>query len=268
VDVRTAGDADGRHPSGGTLIASVRRALEIVDIVAGAARPVPVKVVAATTGLSLGTAYNLARTLVHEGYLASEPDGLVLGARFPALAAGAAAHDGLFLARVRPALHRVTGELGLPAYLSRYEDGEVRLVDVVEARTGPRVDLWVGMESSAHATALGKRILAELPVRQRADYLSRHPLAELTPHTVCDPRALQARLARETWMTVDREEYALGCVCVSVPVRAPGVLASLAVSLPARGRPRDVEEVGRSLRASAARLSLSLGLSPFASTTA
>ena len=67
-----------------TLIGSVQRALRLVDIVANSPRPVPVKSLAARTGLTPGTTYNLVRTLVHEGYLVSEPDGLVLGENFPA----------------------------------------------------------------------------------------------------------------------------------------------------------------------------------------
>lgn len=66
-----------------TLIGSVQRALRLVDIVANSPRPLPPKMLAAITGLTPGTTYNLVRTLIHEGYLASEPDGLVLGGRFP-----------------------------------------------------------------------------------------------------------------------------------------------------------------------------------------
>ena len=50
-----------------TLISSIQRALKLVDIVANATRPLPVKAIAQLTGLSLGTTYNITRTLVHEG---------------------------------------------------------------------------------------------------------------------------------------------------------------------------------------------------------
>src|SRR5690606_209029 len=70
---------------GGTLLGSIQRAITLVDMVANAPRPLPVKALASSAGLSLGTTYNIVRTLVHEGYLAREPDGLVLGKRFPSL---------------------------------------------------------------------------------------------------------------------------------------------------------------------------------------
>ena len=117
-----------------TLISSVQRALKVVDIVAGAPRPMPVKAVAQASGLSLGTAYNLTRTLVHEGYLVAEPDGLVLGLRFPSLRG---ADAGVFLARVRQTLHHVAAENGATAYLARFSDGMVSIIDIVDATGAP-----------------------------------------------------------------------------------------------------------------------------------
>jgi len=243
--------------AGETLIASVQRALRLVDIVANAPRPVPAKLLAQSSGLSLGTTYNLTRTLVREGYLANEPDGLVLGGRFPGLRAQD--EQGVFLAQVRAALNDVAEGVGATAYLSRYEDGEVHLIDIVDAKANPRVELWVGLHSSAHATALGKQILAELSQEERLDYLSRHTLEELTPHTIRDRRVLLEQLDRAANAAVDREEYAIGYTCLAVPVRAPGVTASLAVSLPAdRGTP-EFDAMAGQLRTIASRLSLRLG---------
>ena len=244
-----------------TLISSVRRAIALVDIVANSARPLPVKAIARAAGLSLGTTYNITRTLIHEGYLGVEPDGLVLGSRFPSMRV--IDDEGVFLARVRRTLRGVTEELGATAYLSRFDDGEVRIVDIVDAIASPRVELWVGIDDSAHATALGKQILAELSPSQRADYLSRHPPAELTPHTIADRRALLSQLERPTAATLDHEEYAIGYDCVAVPVRAPGVIASLAISLPSERLPLDLSVAIRTLQASADALSLQFGTMRF-----
>ncbi|MCX7521757.1 IclR family transcriptional regulator [Microbacterium sp. STN6] len=240
-----------------TLIASVQRALTLVDVVASAPRPVPVKTVARLTGLTLGTAYNIARTLVHEGYLAQEPDGLVLGGRFPGLRPSD--DEGVFLAKTRNTLRSVTEQLGVTAYLSRYDDGEVQVVDIVDAAASPRVELWVGINRSAHATALGKQILAELAPEERMDYLSSHPLEELTPHTVRDRRALLSQLERTQGATLEHQEYALGYTCVAVPVRAPGVLASLAVSLPHRQLGSRLDDTIAHLKSAAGALSIQLG---------
>lgn len=245
-----------------TLIASVQRALSLVDIVANSSRPVPVKALAATAGLTSGTTYNLVRTLVHEGYLRAELDGVVLGARFPGFAA-TADRRGMFLAHVRDALTEATDITGVTAYLSRFTDGEVHLVDIVETRRSPRVELWVGMQDSAHATALGKQILAELPREDRLDYLSRHSLDELTPHTIRDRRVLLSQLDHGTEWVQEREEYAIGHTCIAVPIAAPGVTASLAVSMPTGRVEAAADDVAKRLKAVAGRLSLRLGAERF-----
>lgn len=240
-----------------TLIGSVQRALRLVDIVANSARPLPVKMLAAITGLTLGTTYNLVRTLIHEGYLSNEPDGLVLGSRFPAFQTEVDAR-GVFLARVRNALRDVTDEVGATAYLSRFHDGEMHLVDIVDAVRNPRVELWVGLDASAHATALGKQILSDMSDEERLDYLSRHRLEELTPRTISDRRTLLTQLEHSPGFAIDREEYAIGNTCVAVPVIAPHVTASLAISLPADHAVVDRALV-TTLQRAARRLSLQLG---------
>lgn len=240
-----------------TLIGSVQRALRLVDIVANSPRPLPAKTLAAITGLTSGTTYNRVRTLVHEGYLTSEPDGLVLGSRFPSFQQQIDSR-GVFLARVRAALRDVTEDVGATAYLSRFDDGEMHLVDIVDAVRNPRIELWVGLQSSAHATALGKQILADLPDADRLDYLSRHRLVELTPRTISDRRTLLTQLERSPGWTIDQEEYAIGATCVAVPVIAPGVTASLAISLPANRAVVDRKLVS-TLQRTAHRLALQLG---------
>lgn len=240
-----------------TLIGSVQRALRLVDIVANSPRPLPTKMLAAITGLTPGTTYNLVRTLIHEGYLSAEPDGLVLGARFPTFQREIDTR-GVFLARVRAALRSVTDEVGATAYLSRYDDGEMHLIDIVDAEQNPRVELWVGLQSSGHATALGKQILAELPDDDRLDYLSRHRLEELTPRTISDRRTLLTQLEHSPGWTLDQEEYLIGATCVAVPVIALNVTASLAISLPSDQAIVDRELVSKLQRA-ARRLSIQLG---------
>jgi len=154
-----------------TLISSVQRALRVVDIVAGAPRPMPVKAVAHASGLSLGTAYNLTRTLVHEGYLVAEPDGLVLGLRFPSLRD---ADAGVLLARVRHTLRQVAAENRSTAYLARFNDGTVSLIDIVDAAGIPRSEAWTGLSTSPYASALGRQLLAQLSREQRTDFLATH----------------------------------------------------------------------------------------------
>lgn len=216
-----------------TLIGSVQRALHLLDAVGSSVRPVTAKALARSLDLALPTTYHLLRTLVHEGYLSKLEDGYVLGDRVESLRQGNTTQT--IARRARTVLQGLRDHLTSAAYLSLYQDGEIELLEVVDGPDAPRADLWVGLHESGHATAFGKCILAGLDIDGRKDYLSRHPPADLTPHTITDPRTLERRLVGRAGCIDDREEYQLGTVCLAAPVRTPdGVLGSVAVSVPAR----------------------------------
>lgn len=215
-----------------TLITSVRRALHLMEVVAGHADGAPAKKLAREAGLPLATTYHLLRTLAHEGYVRKLGDGLfVLGDRLDALREQG--RPQAMLSRTRPALTALRDELDMATYLGFYgEDGEIRVRDIADGPRAPRVDVWVGFEDAAHATALGKCILRQLDDESRDDYLSRHPLLELTPRTVTRPAELIRRLARPTRYSLvfDKEEYAIGTCCAAVPVTDGTAVGALGVS--------------------------------------
>lgn len=216
-----------------TLISSVVRALSLLDAVGDAGAPVTAKRLSRATGIPLATTYHLLRTLVHEGYLARSPDGYVLGDHAWVLGHRAKL-AGPPRARTHPILDQLRQDAGAAAYLAVIDDGEVVLTDIADAPATPRVDLWVGFHEAAHATALGKAVLAALPARDRVDYLHRHALADLTPHTITDRRRLLAELDAHRGTALDEEEYALGTACLAMTVRSPALTAAVAVSVPAR----------------------------------
>ncbi|MGA5039613.1 IclR family transcriptional regulator [Streptomyces capoamus] len=224
---------------GPTLIGSVQRAFRLLEAVSEHENGAPAKQLARETGLPLATAYHLLRTLVHDGYVRKlEDGGFVLGDRLNSL--HTAGRTQALLSRVRPALASLRDELSSAAYLTFYEDGEIRVADIVDGPRTPRVDLWVGFEDAGHATALGKSVLREMDEEARRDYLSRHHLADLTPRTVTSVPELLRRIQSSPLApaVTDLEEYALGTVCVAVPVYRGGVIGSLGVSLPAERRDR------------------------------
>ncbi len=228
----------GQEP---TLIASVQRALNLLDAVGECDRPVPAKTLARRTGMPLATTYHLLRTLVHAGYLTRvEGAGYVLGDRVTALSegrGGAAAR----VARFRPILEQLHDQLHAAAYVSMLDDGEIRLVDVVDGPTTPRVDLWVGFEDAGHATALGKAVLSALEDGNRREYLGRHDLIDLTPHTVTDRNSLLRELRAGADFAVDKQEYALGTACVAAAAPSRSMAAAVAVSVPAHRLDRVLE---------------------------
>jgi len=198
--------------TGPTLIASVQRALHLLDAVGRRDHPISAKALARETGLALPTAYHLLRTLVHEGYLERLDGGYVLGSR----AGGLGRTMDSRRWRTRSTLSTLSEALSGATYLAVYREGEIELIDIVDSPAHPRTDLWVGLHYAGHATALGKAILTVLPEDLREDYLTRHELADLTPRTVTDRKVLRRLLlaerstadpaAGDSGMAVDSEE--------------------------------------------------------------
>lgn len=215
-----------------TLITSVQRAFRLLEAVGAHEGGAPAKRLAREVGLPLATTYHLLRTLCHDGYARKLDDGgFVVGEKVDALRAGSRGQT--LLARVRPTLAALRDELSVAAYLTFYEDGEIRVADIVDSPRVPRVDLGMGFEEAGHATALGKCVLRELGADSREDYLSRHPLVDLTPRTVTHRAELLRRLdaGPPGAPVLDREESVLGAVCLAVPVYSGDTLGALGVSL-------------------------------------
>jgi DNA-binding IclR family transcriptional regulator len=236
-----------------TLITSVVRALTLLDAVGSEDRPVTAKRLSRVTRLPPATTYHLLRTLTHEGYLARHEGGYVLGQQVAILAArreGTAAAS-----RDHEVLAQLHDETKAAAYLSVLEGKVIRLVDVVDSPAAPRTDMWVRFEDAAHATALGKAVLAALPLPDRRDYLASHPLEDLTPATVTSRRVLLEQLEQHPEWAVDDEEYALGTRCLAVPLPTRGVLGAVAISVPSSRRGHLIEHEP-ALRRAAALLAL------------
>jgi len=246
----------GAQAGGPTLIQSVQRALRLVELVAEHdGRRAHAKEVARAAGLPLATTYHLLRTCAHEGWLQRLADGsYVLGHRLDVIREhGTAARS---IAQARPALEWLRDELGGPAYLARYTDGEVVVAEIVDSPRTPRIELWVGLHDAAHATALGKSILGQLSLEEREEYLARHPLHDLTPRTTVDRRRL--RLPALGQLAVDEGEYAVGVSCVAAPVIAGTGIAAVAVVTAPGAIHR--EGVVRTMNAGAARISRALAV--------
>ncbi|MFC6882795.1 MULTISPECIES: IclR family transcriptional regulator [Actinomadura] len=243
-----------------TLIASVQRALHLMEVVASHPNGAPAKQLARESGLPLATAYHLLRTLAHEGYATRLSDGVwVLGDRVQSLHGQSKTQQ--LLARIRPTLMALRDELGAASYFGMHVDDEIRIIDIADGPRTPRVDLWVGFDDAAHATAIGKCMLSQLDAERRREYLARHPLLDLTPHTITEPRRLLSTLDPPTGVCIDREEYAIGTSCAAVPVTdATGtVVGALAISCRSSKLPK-IEASLHRMKATAARIERTLTL--------
>ncbi|MFI2784089.1 IclR family transcriptional regulator [Streptomyces sp. ALB3] len=246
------GDRAGRAP-----LTSVQQAFRLMEVAGAHESGVPAERLAREAGLPMDGVRELLWSFTQDGYLRRLDDGAyVLGDK---LHGGHSAQD--LVNRVRPALASLRDDLSAAAYLTFYEDGEIRIAEIVDGPKAPKVDLWVGFKDAGHATALGKCVLRELDEEARRDYLARHDLADLTPRTIThrDELIRQLESSASAPVMMDREEYDQGTTCIAVPVRSGDRLGSLGVSFRA-DRMYRTRQVRESLLASANRVSRGLAL--------
>jgi DNA-binding IclR family transcriptional regulator len=218
------------------LIRSVSRALRIIEEVSRSPRPLPVKVIARRCQLHLSTAYHLVRTLCYEGYLVRLPDGgYVAGSevaeRFHELMNSLRRPP-----RSRAVLQHLAGTTGHTAYLAGISAGRLVIVDLAEGGQSPWLeDLQPGLETAAHATALGKALLTTLPVRARAGLLAEHGMRPFTANTVTKPAHLEAELSglRPGDLVVEHGQFREEVCCAGVAI--PGAGSWWALGISARG---------------------------------
>ncbi|MBY8879238.1 IclR family transcriptional regulator [Streptomyces sp. PLK6-54] len=214
-------------------VGAVQYALRVLESVDSHRHGVTAEQLAREIGVPLGYLTQLLSMLRRERYLGFLPGGgYVIGESMVLL--GAANRDLALAEKLRTVLSDLRDEVGAAVYFSRYDDGEVRIIDFADGPNTPKVNEWVDFRSAAHASAVGKCLLSQLDHNGRLEHLSRHRPARLTSRTEVDDRVLLTKLERQpaSVPTLDLQEYAVGTVCAAIPVTIGKTLACLALSMP------------------------------------
>jgi IclR family acetate operon transcriptional repressor len=259
--VVTAGPSDGRRVV--TPVKSAERTLALLERLAEAVEPVAVVDLHRASGYPRSSLHQLLHTMAASGWIEMLQDGTHVSIGSRALVVGTAYLDrDRALPHALAALERIRDETGYTAHYARREGDRVLYLATRETTESRRATSRVGRQLPAHATSLGKALLAELSADERAEALGDGDLAALTPDTVTDRQALDAQLdaARDRGYAHEREENLPGVACVGVTVgyRIPASDA-ISCSLPvARASDREVERVARVVSAHAGRLAQEL----------
>ncbi|MFB7359450.1 IclR family transcriptional regulator domain-containing protein [Streptomyces gardneri] len=134
-------------------------------------------------------------------------------------------------------------ELAAAVYVSTYTDGEITVRQSAFSTTAPPVEEWAPFRDTAHASAVGKSLLAQLDFHGRMDHLTRYPSVALTDRTITSRRALIDTLDAPGPHSAqfDLLEYSESALCVAYSLGLPGRASSVALSLPAEEHHRLVD---------------------------
>ena len=163
-----------------------------------------------------------------------------------------------------PFLEGLVHDTGETGHLAVLDGGEAIYIERVEARRALRVPSAIGRGYPAHATNLGKVLLADLPRERVEEIVAERGLAAYTPNTITDLAQLEGELdrIRALGYAVDNEEYDEGLRCIGAPVRdhSGHVVAALGIGGPVtRITPDRVDELAELVMTAARGLSRRLG---------
>lgn len=220
------------------LIRSVSRALRVLEAVGQSPRGLTVKQIARRCDFTVATTYHLVRTLAYEGYVIRRENGTyVVGLEI------ADRYRELVLAFRGPSavtdrLRRAAAETGYSHYLGRFIGGRIAVTAAAEGpRTPPLDELVPGYDDAAHATALGKALLATMSADQRWRFLKEYGMRAYTSATLTSAEALDSDLAagERRGMQIEIGQFRQGLACAAVMVvtdRDPDRRVVLACALP------------------------------------
>ncbi|MFE7806126.1 IclR family transcriptional regulator C-terminal domain-containing protein [Streptomyces sp. NPDC057430] len=257
------GLADWTHASkqelGRGFIESLARGLTVLTAFGEGRAALSLSAVAEATGLARATARRALITLEHLGYVGAEGRLFRLTPRV--LALGYPYLSRLPLPQIAaPHLAGLSRRVHDSASLAVLAGHDVRYTARVATRRIMSVHITVGTRFPAHATSLGRVMLADLPPDARAAWLSEIEPQALTPYTLTSVGELAAVLQRvreQGYALVDEElEQGLRSIAVPVRDRAGAVVAAVNVAMHSSRRTVEecVTEVLPELRATAARI--------------
>ena len=245
-------------------VQALDRALSLVDIMART-DGIALSELSQRAGIAPSSAYRLLQTLARRGYVEFVERDQLWAIGVEAFRTGMAFQRRHSIASVgRPILGDLVQASGETANIAILEGGEIVFVAQVESQEPIRAFFRSGERRAAHASGIGKALLAELPRRAVEAIVAEKGLARFTPMTLCEPDALWADLARahrRGW-ALDDEERNLGMRCIGAVIynEFGDPVAGLSVSGPvARLDDAKVAALGPAVAAAAAEITRLVG---------
>jgi DNA-binding IclR family transcriptional regulator len=203
-------------------VQSVVRALTLLEALADQHGDIGIAELSRRVGLHVSTAHRILGTLVSRGYARQSPESgrYALGAKTFHIAESYLGQMDL-RRLVRPVLERLSRETGETANLVILDGRDALYLDKVESPRSLRIFSRIGRRAPLYCTAVGKVLLADLPMDEVNSLLGGGALDALTHATVTSRNQLREELRKvqEQGFALDIEECEDGASCIAVPVR-------------------------------------------------
>jgi IclR family acetate operon transcriptional repressor len=127
-------------------------------------------------------------------------------------------------------------ELGETVNLGVVSHGQVVYLDTIESTHRLRSTVQISLRDRVHSTALGKAVLAALPVEEARKSLEDMDRVPMTPNTMVDvePLLRELEIVKVRGYAIDDEENEIGSRCVAAAILGSSSrpIAAISVSAP------------------------------------
>jgi DNA-binding IclR family transcriptional regulator len=216
-------------------VKSADRTVELLELLSRTSEPLTLSEIQRELSYPKSSLFVLLRTLVARGWVETDRRGTGYSIGVRALLVGTSYldRDPVIRAATR-VLEELRAEVNETVHLARLDAGDVVYLASRESAHQLRLTSRVGRRLPAHATSLGKALLAER-TDEEVDLLLPAVLQPLTPRTLTDRKQLLVDLAetRDRGYAVERGENTagLGCFAVALDYKHPA-LEAISCSVP------------------------------------
>jgi len=218
-------------------VKSVDRALGLLDVMAREKKELELVELSRKANINTTTLYRLLQTLKSRGFVVedSHRGKYRLGLKLVEL--GHAVVEQIQLRKIAlPFLEELMQKTGETANLVILDEGEAIYIEKVESPASLRMFHRIGKQAPAHATGVGKVLLASLSSDKVEEIIRKKGLARLTENTITSPEMLQQELEkiRKQGYAIDDEECEVGAKCLAAPIKdyTNQVVAAVSISGP------------------------------------
>lgn len=232
---RENGAGGGAAASGGA-VKSADRVLTILDLLAER-DALTFSEIVRELSLPKSSVHNLLATMIDRDYVEYDPAAKTYGLGIRVWQIGRARRDVEHLRTVlKPLMDQLREQTEETVQLARLDGADAIYLEISESPHPMKLSSTPGVRLPAHASGIGKVLLAALDPLDARARLESAPLQAFTSHTLTDVDAIARELERirQRGYGTDDEEFAIGCRCVAMPVRdgSGQVVAAMSVSIP------------------------------------
>lgn len=217
------------------VVQPVLKAMQVLQLVCTAPEPLTLNQLVQKAALPKTTVFRYLRTLAAMGFVEhdAQADRYRPGIGLWRLTHATSPYEMLKQIAV-PHMKRLRDRFNETVNLGVLAGGEVLYLDVQESDRSLRMQANIGSTDPLHSTALGKAMLAYMPLSQR-DVLLPPVLVRLTSNTITDRAVLteQLDIIHATGYAIESGENEEGSYCIAAPILDGRSIAMAAISLSA-----------------------------------